>query len=208
MSLLGVSALILITALVNCRQAMTPLARAFGAPPESKLAKCRAAFRQLQGELDHSTLRVAPVLTVDERGATWRRKLAVALHRELAPHTKAKLLVPADRPTVATTPFGHNQLRYLWVRAAAYTQALQAARPAADFVLQGEIFAHGGKVGAIQVYIFTADGQVAYCRLFNSHHFGPDLGADDEAPLQFIVRHLVEDLHREAQEIFPPDGVG
>ena len=207
-SLLGGGLLVAVLALANCKLAMAPLARAFGVPPESELAKCRAAFRQLQGGLESATLQIAAVLTVDEQGAVWRRPFAAALQKEVAAHTKAKLTLPTSRPTVAHTPFGHNQLRYLWTRAADYTRALQAARPDADFVLQAEIFAHDGKIAAIQVYVFTAEGQVAYCRLFNSHHFGPDFRTGGNAAFELIVRHLFEDLRRDADAVFPPHGVG
>jgi len=207
-TLLGGGLLVTVLILANCKLAMAPLAHAFGAPPESELAKCRTAFRQLQGGLEKATVEIAPVLTVDERGAVWRRPLGAGLQREVATRTKAKLTLPTRRPTVAATPLGHNQLRYLWTRAADYTQALQAARAEADYVLQAEIFAHDGKVTALHVFVFTADGQVAYCRLFNSHHFGADFRADGDEPLRLIVRHLFEDLHRDAEEVFPPHGVG
>lgn len=204
----GAGTVLVFLALASCKPLMAPAARAFGAPPESELAQCRAVFRQLQSGLNTATLEIAAVLTVDERGGVWRRPVAATLQKEVATRCTARLTLPTQRPTVAVTPFGQNQLRYLWTRAAAYTHALQSARPEADYVLQAEIFAHGGKVTAMQVFIFAADGQVAYCRLFNSHHFGPDLRADDSAPLQFIVRQLFDDLRRDASEVFPPHGVG
>ncbi|MBI5690517.1 MAG: hypothetical protein HZC55_10520 [Verrucomicrobia bacterium] len=194
--------------LAGCRQLMAPAARAFGVPSESELAKCRAALRQFQSGLPNATIEIAAVLTVDERGAVWRRPLAVDLQREVATRTTARLTLPTQRPTVAPTPLGRNQLRYLWTRAADYTRALQAARPEAGYVLQAEIFSHGGKVTALHLFVFAADGQPAYCRLFNSHHFGAGLAADDTVVIPWIVRKLFDDLRREPGELFPPHGVG
>jgi hypothetical protein len=148
------------------------------------------------------------VFLVDEHGPSWRPKLAGMLQNEAAPHTKAKLTLAPSPPDVNSTPFEHNQLRYLWTRSADYAHYLQTARPNADFVLQAEIFAHDGKIAAIQVYVFTADGQVTYCRLFNSHHFGPNFRTGGNAAFELIVRHLFEDLHKDAEVVFPPHGVG
>jgi len=48
-------------ALSSCREALYPVARAFGSPPESELAVCREAFRQLQMHIETSRVQVEPV---------------------------------------------------------------------------------------------------------------------------------------------------
>ncbi|HVT73439.1 MAG TPA: hypothetical protein VHD61_09900 [Lacunisphaera sp.] len=186
-----------------------PLARAFGAPPESELVRCRQAFQQLQAHLRESRVAVQPVLCIDESRAVWRRMTAVTLAREVSDRSPAELTVPRDgAPVVPPTEFGHNQLRYLWTRATVYTDWVKANPPAADYVWIAEIWGHDGKVGAIQVYILDARGQVAYCRLFNSHHFGPNLPMEGVDAVQLIVRNFFEDLKKTAEQIFPPYGVG
>ncbi|HVZ64061.1 MAG TPA: hypothetical protein VG936_05685 [Lacunisphaera sp.] len=193
----------------GCEILLYPLARAFGAPPESELVRCRQAFQQLQAHLRESRVPVQPVFCVGGGRAVWRRMTAVALAREASDQTRADLVVPRNgAPAVPPTEFGHNQLRYLWTRAAVYTDWVKANPPAADYVWIAEIFGHGGKVGAIQVYILDAGGQVAYCRLFNSHHFGSNLPLESDAAVQLIVRSFFEDLKKSAEQIFPPYGIG
>lgn len=185
-----------------------PLARAFGSPPEAELAKCRQAFQQLQSRLDTSRVTVQPVLLVEGGRRAWRQNLAEAVVREVGAHTKARLTVADTTPEVAPTRLGHNQLRYTWERAAEYSRWVQAARPAGDYVWFIEIWASRGKVGAIQVYVLEADGQVAYCRLFNSHQFGPDLALAGEAAIRLAVQRFFQDLPKDPRAVFPPYGVG
>jgi hypothetical protein len=185
-----------------------PLARAFGSPSESELAKCRQAFSRLQSGLGTSRVAVTPVLFVDGGRREWRPDLAEAIIREAGTHTTAKLAVAAPAPVVAPAALGRNQLRYTWERAAAYAEWVKAAHPAADYIWFVEIWGHDGKVGAIQVYVLDARGQVAYCRLFNSHQFGPNLPLPGDEPVRLLVRRLFEDLQKDPNKIFPPYGVG
>lgn len=186
-----------------------PLARAFGSPAEAELAKCRQAFQQMQSHLGESRVAVQPVLFIDETHRTWRRNLAVILAREAGPLTTAELTVPrGGTPAVSPTELGHNQLRYLWERAAVYSDWVKADPPAADYVWIAEIWGHGGKVGAIHFYVLDARGQIAYCRLYNSHQFGPNLPLQGDAAIKLIVRRLFEDLRKDPEQVFPPYGVG
>lgn len=185
-----------------------PLARAFGSPPESELARCRQAFQQLQAHLGTSRVLVQPVFFVDGHRREWRQDLAEAICREAGTRTSAKLEMAGAAPVVAPAQFRHNQLRYLWERAAQYGQRVKMARPDGDYVLLAEIWGHDGKVAAIQVYVFDPSGQIAYCRLFNSHHFGPNLPLLGDDAVQLVVKHLFDDLPRDAKSLFPPYGVG
>lgn len=185
-----------------------PLARAFGSPPEAELAKCRQAFQRLQGRLETSHVTVQPVFLVDGDQRAWRRDLAERVVREAGAHTKARL-IPADTtPAVAPARLGHNQLRYTWARAAEYSRWVQAARPAGDYVWFIEIWSARGKVGAIQVYLLEANGQVAYCRLFNSHQFGPDLALEGDAAIRLAVQRFFQDLPKDPRAVFPPYDIG
>lgn len=185
-----------------------PLARAFGSPRESELARCRQAFQQLQAHWGTSRVLVQPVLFVDGARREWRQDLAESICREAGTLTSAKLEVAGTAPAVAPALFRHNQLRYLWERAAQYTQWAKTARPAGGYVWCAEIWGHDGKVAAIQIYLLDPSGQIAYCRLFNSHQLGKNLPMQGEDAVRLIVRRLFKDLQREAKSVFPPYGIG
>ncbi|MCX6943597.1 MAG: hypothetical protein NT173_02340 [Opitutales bacterium] len=206
----GALALVVGLAIAGCQQAVYPLARAFGSPPESELALCRTAFQQLQSRLATSRVRVEPVYCASHSQANrlWRDDLAQLLVREAGTRTQARFVIAPMRPDVGPTVFGHNQMRYLWERATAYSHWLKEAPPGADYVWCVEIFGAKGTVGAIQIYIFDAKGQVAYCRLFNSHQFGTNLSMESEEPIRLVVKTLFEDLLRDPKAVFPPYGVG
>lgn len=187
---------------------MYPLARAFGSPSESELAKCRQAFAELQAGLGASRVAVVPVMFADGSQRSWRADLAASVIQQASSRTSARFETAAAAPTTFPAKLGHNQLRYLWERAEVYGQWVRDARPPGDYVWICEIWGHDGKVAAIHVYLLAATGQVAYCRLFNSHQFGPNLPLDDEAPIQLLVKQLFKDLPREPEKVFPPYGVG
>lgn len=185
-----------------------PFARAFGGPAESELVRCRAAFTQMQTNFDKGRVVVMPVLFADAGRCQWRNDLAAVEMRELAARTPARLEASAVEPKVVRPALKHNQLRYLWKRAAIYRDWIKAAHPAGDYVLVTEILGGGGKVGAIQIYLFDASGRVAYCRLLNSHQFGPNLSLAGEDAVKLIVNTLFDNLKWEAEKLFPPYGVG
>ena len=200
--------LLLLTLRAGTEILLYPFARAFGSPPESELANCRRAFQKLQANFGTSRVLVLPVLFVDGGRRDWRKDLAEAIVREAETHTSAKLEVADAAPGVAPAHFRRNQLRYLWERGAEYAQWIKEARPADQYVLCAEIWGHHDKVAAIQVYILDSSSQIAYCRLFNSHHFGDNLPMDGNEAVQLIVKRFFENLLLEPTKIFPPYGVG
>ena len=195
-------------AIAGCRQTLYPLARAFGSPPESELALCRAAFLKLQGQFPHSRVRLEPVYFAAYGSRHWRYDLAENLAHEAARHTSAQFALAPIRPEIDPTHLGHNQMAYFWERAAIYGNWIKSAPPGADYVWFVEIFGQGTNVAGIQLYVFDAHGQLAYGRLFNSHHFGPNLPLDSDDVVRLIIEHLFKDLTREPTQIFPPYGVG
>jgi hypothetical protein len=192
-----------------------PLARAFGGPRESELVKCREGLRHFQADFATRPITVLPVLSrpdyspADQRAA-WSRDMAAALaaaiHRMARPGMDPTLRLEAVAPAVPATKYGRNQMRYLWSRGAGYAKHVQSARPPGDFFMFTEIYAPGEHVSRIQVYIVDGSGQLVYCRLFNSHHFGDHLPLD--GAYRLIARHLFEDLGKQPEEVFPPYGVG
>lgn len=207
-TLLGGLAVAAILAVVNCKVALYPFARAFGSPPESELAGCREAFHQLQQHIGTSRVSAEPVLFVHDRSTEWRSDLAQAIAQEASARTQAKLAVAHSAPAVAHRNIGHNQMRYLWARSTDYAHWVEATHPAADYILCAEVWAHENRVEGIRVFIFDAKGQVAYCRLFNSHHFGNDLPAEGTAAIKLLVKQLFDNLTLDPATVFPPYGVG
>ena len=191
-----------------------PFARAFGGPSEAELVKCRAAFARLRTELPTSDLVVHPVLvrsggSSQDDPEAWRTDLAHDLSTALRSEgVGAGFEVRASVASVGRTPFGRNQLRYLWSRAAEYGRCLRASHPPGEYFLFVEVFGRGDAVGAIQVFVYDSAGQLAYCRLFNSHHFGNRLPRAGDGALRLVARRLREDLRLAPEEMFPPYGVG
>lgn len=193
----------------SCQRALYPAARAFGSPPEAELAAVRAAFSELKARAGFARLQIAPVLVVDERGATWDDALAGRLVGNLQPHTSLRLsTAAAGAPAVARRPLGRNQLRYLWERTRDYAGWLAAAPPDSDYVLCPELWAREEIVSAVHVFVYTTRGQLVYCRLYNSHQFGPKLDAAGGAAIERFIRTFFTDLQRDPLEIFPKYGVG
>ena len=170
--------------------------------------RCRVAFKQMQTNFDKSRVVVMPVLFADAGRCRWRNDLAAVEMRELATRTSAKIEMSSVAPKVASPPRFHNQLRYLSKRSTVYRDLIKAAHPAGDYVLVTEILGGGGKVGAIQIYLFDASGQVAYSRLLNSHQFGPNLPLAGEDAVKLIVNTFFDNLKWDAKKLFPPYGVG
>lgn len=193
---------------------MAPVTRAFGVPPESELARCRVALRGLQARIETSRVRVMPVLFVANgdgawHGAyrVWRSDLARGLAAEVGARTKAHLEVSPDGPQAPLPEhMYHNQLRYLWDRAALYSQWVKSRPPGTDYVLVAEVFSGEGKrEAALQLYVLDAQGQVALCRLarFNGNASDEDLRAT-----QLLVQMLFDTLKMDADRVFPPYGWG
>lgn len=192
-----------------------PLARAFGGPREAELVKCREGFRHFQADFATRPITVLPVLTrpdysAVDRQSAWSPEMAAALasaiHRAAREGMDPTLRLETDVPAVPPTKFGHNQLRYLWARGAGYSSHVQTAHPAGYYFLFTEIYAFNENVSGIQIYVIDGRGQIVYCRLFNSHHFGDHLPF--HGAFRLIARHLFEDLGKEAEQVFPPYGVG
>ena len=74
---LALSGLVLPTLNAGSQILLYPLARAFGAPPEAELARCRTGFQGLKSRLGLSRVVMAPVYFVDASievgGPTWRK---------------------------------------------------------------------------------------------------------------------------------------
>ena len=192
-----------------CKPILYPLARAFGGPSEGELKLRRVAFDHLKAAKDTARILVYPM--VDPRRAKSPYDAATA--DSAAALARGEGLVGAVAATVHHTvppsDLGGNQMRYTQDRAKAYAAWTAAHRPDADFVMFLEAMTDAaGSVGGIQIYVLEASGQVAYVRLYNSHHFNgtPPNGADNVCGV--MLRTLKRDLQRLATDVHPPYGVG
>ncbi len=199
-------------ALCGCtnQQLLSPLARAFGAPPESELAVCRAAYARLQNRLPASQILMEHVMYAPGHDRQWRSDLAQALAQEAGARMKVRFEA-ASRPPDASFPqkMYHNQLRYLWDRSRDYARSIKAVPSGIDYLCFVEVFVGPqGKVAAIQVYVFESQGQLAYIRLYNNAHFGNDLSPEGDAAIQFVTGSLLDIQRLAPEQAFPPYGIG
>lgn len=185
-----------------------PLARMFGSPPEKELAKCRQALQQLQNQLKSSKVAVLPVYWVHEGHAEWRPEMSQAVVQYSAGRTSAQFEALPTQPGVAHTPLGHNQARYFWERAAAYSAWVRAHPQKSDYVWISEIWSQADTVQAIHVYVIDTQGQIAFTSLMNSHHFGSNLHVNDGAAVERVAKRFFEGMKSDPKTIYPPYGVG
>ncbi len=192
-----------------CKPMLYPLARAFGGPSESELKLRRVAFDRLKASKATARILVYPL--VDPRRA--ENPYALATAETAAALAKGEGLAGAVAATafhaVPPSALGGNQMKYTQGRARAYAAWTAAQRLDTDFVLFLEAMTDAaGSVGGIQLYVVEASGQVAYARLYNSHHFNgtPPNGADNICGV--MLRTLKFDLMRLATDVHPPYGVG
>lgn len=200
------SALLLALAL-GCHTLMIPVARAFGAPPESELRLRRAALERVQSQRGTLPLRVYMLLdpTGHHPPAEGSARFVAGRLQE-AGWSRARSVHAV--PPVPATDLGHNQLRYHEQRGTSYGAWMKAEPPGDEWVLILEGIRGEGGYAALHLYLLDPSGQIAYSRLMNSHHFGkPGPGRPQEA-CRMLVQLLLKDLDRPAQAVWPPDGIG
>lgn len=200
---------LLLVAGTGCKPMLYPLARAFGGASESEFKLRRAAFDRFKAV--HATARVGVYPGVDPItpdhpifprtigiGADWLRQegwQGCITHRE--------------PPAVASTPMPRNQMRYVENRANAYAAWVKANKPAEDYVVIVEVLGRpSGPFAGMHCYVVEASGQVVYWRLMNSHHFKNRAPQNPPEAVRLMLRKLVEDLGKPADQVWPPYGVG
>lgn len=194
---------------VGCKPMLYPLARAFGSPSEGELKLRRAAFTRLKTTYATAQVRLYPVVDPMRPDHRFAQGLPDRGADMLRNHGWAGAQGVPARPEVAPLPLGHNQLRYQQTRAKAYSDWARTTKPAGDFLIIVEVLSGpDGKVGGIHAYVLEASGQVAYTRLWNSHHFGPQPPANGAEAFRLALRRLHEDLQLTPEQVHPPYGVG
>jgi hypothetical protein len=190
---------------VGCKPLLYPFARAFGSPSEGDLARCRTAFERFKSRGPTAQVLVHPA--TDPRGPGLLGS-PEATARAVAVLGFAGAQRVAEAAPVAPLALGANQMRYVWNRAHAYEAWVRQAHPTGDYALFLEVMqAPTGQVMGCHIYVVDATGQIAYTRLMNSHQFGNSL-KDPTAACVRLVRQLLLDLQKPADQVFPPYGVG
>lgn len=184
-----------------------PFARAFGSPSEAELARCRNAWRQFQATLATQPVVAVPVLVAAGRSSEWRADVVQLLAGRISAAGALQVRAIAEPPAVEPLPMGSNQLRYAWKRAAQYAEWVKRMPAHPEYVLLVEVWAGPEQIGGIHFFLVSPEGQVAYCRWFNSHQFGK-LPFTGDAWIEFAAGRFLRDLKRSAEELFPPYGVG
>ena len=201
--------LLALGSLTACRPMLYPFARAFGSPSEGELKLRRAAFNRLKAQRGAWRIVVYPMLDPTGRRQETFPGCAETAAAILRDRGLAGAAAGEAPPTVPARALGGNQLRYLQDRAAAYGGWMKEARPAADAAVFMEVLVDGsGTISGLHMVVVEASGQVAYTRLFNSHHFGPNPPSGGDAACRLLARVLLRDLERPAEELHPPYGVG
>jgi hypothetical protein len=185
-----------------------PLARAFGGPSEGQLKRCRAAFERLKAQKGTARIVVHSALDPRPLGA-WDPGTAEQLAALMREKGMANAVAAPAPQGVEPLPLGGNQMRYAWTRARAYGDWIRKTRPEGDFFMIVEMFHQpAGEIVGLQVYVLDRMGDIAYLRLMNSHHFQrPSLPGPQEA-ITLLHGLFQRGLTRQAEEQFPPYGVG
>lgn len=196
------------------QQLLSPLARAFGAPPESELVKCRAGLRRMQADLPSCRIRVEPVMYAAGGESRWRSggrewcaDLARAIASEMRPRTKATLEVDGAHPGLRF-PEGmwHNQLGYLWSREKEYEAWVRSSPSDGRYRLFAELFSGQGRdEAAVQIYLFNPEGQVVMCEL---RRFRGRMPGEDPYFAGLVAKAVAATLELDPDYVFPPYGVG
>lgn len=192
---------------LGCHTLMIPVARAFGAPPESELRLRRASFERLQAQRGQEPVRVYMLLDPTGRQAPAEGSARfVATRLQEAGWTRTRSIHSV--PPVPALELGHNQLRYHEARCSTYSAWMKGAPAEVEWVVILEGIRGGEGYAALHVYVLDPTGQLAYSRLLNSHHLGkPGPGRPQEA-CRILVQLLLKDLERPALSVWPPDGIG
>ncbi len=192
---------------LGCHTLMIPVARAFGAPAESELRPRRAALERLQAQRGETRMRVYMLLdpTGHQPAVEGSARFVASRLQEAGwPQVRSVHAVPP----VPAAELGHNQLRYHEGRASTYSAWLKAAPADGEWVLILEAIRGAEGYAALHIYVLDPSGQLAYSRLFNSHHLGKPGPAHPQEACRLLVQAFLKDLERPPQAVWPPDGIG
>ena len=195
---------------MGCKAMLYPMARAFGGPSEAELKHCRAAFNRMKVGFRTVPVVVFPAVVPMSPGGTPLAGSDTLLLGGLRKGGVAQALGAKVTPEVASSPLGHNQMRYAWDRARAYGAWVKRAHPEGEYLVFTEILqSKDGAIHGMMVYVTEGSGQIAYLSLWNSHHFAQGKAPRDvAAACDLIVTRLLAALNQEATVLFPPYGVG
>ncbi|MCA9784303.1 MAG: hypothetical protein KC518_12035 [Candidatus Cloacimonetes bacterium] len=203
--------LLLLSTSAECSVLLYPLARAFGGAKESELRVSREAFSLLKTEIKGSSILVfTPQTSRGDSAAnpdTLACQAAVAfLQRELSPLARAEWEIP----DIPFEPMGHNQLRHATRSDRLHARWVREHSLSGDRFVFIEILRNKAATMVIggQICIVDRAGRIAYSRHYNSHQFDPTVMTSTVRFTDWMLTRFLEDLTKDATEIFPPWGVG
>jgi hypothetical protein len=205
----ALACLLLVAPATGCNVVMYPFARAFGGPSEAELKACRPAFDRLKAGFPAARLRVYPG-RVPKGAGTELPGAADRLAEGLRAAGAAQCSIVSVQPALEPMESGHNQMRFTWKRARAYSDWVKQTRPEGDFFFFTD-FLRGpdGVIHGMMLYVVEPTGQIAFVSLWNSHHFKNGVAPrDSQAACDLMVERFQRALKWEALRMFPPYGVG
>lgn len=207
-----VNALILLAAAlgcVGCSVMMYPFALMFGGPTESTLAEVRKDFVELQAGYLKATHVFMPTYLIVNGQRRWDvpssgdlRDLCLTVHG----------MTGRCDTTIPGVPFGQlgmNQYRFLWNQAEVYAEWVKGAHINGDYVWFSEIFMTDSLGAyAIQTYVITSSGRIAYLRQLNSHWFPHGSVKTPAQCAEIVMKTFLQAMKHDPEIEFPPYGVG
>jgi hypothetical protein len=202
-------ALLTLVACAGCNVMMYPFALMFGGPTESTLKEVRRDFSDLKKSYQTATHVFMPTYLISGETKRWDSASARSLRDHFATLCDMTARCDTTPPDVPFGNLGMNQYRFLWNQAEEYADWVERSHIQADYVWCSEMFMNDSLGAyAIQVYVLTSDGRIAYLRQLNSHWFknGPPKTSDDCA--RTILDVFMEAMKHTPEQQFPPYGVG
>ncbi len=206
--LISFAALVLVL-LGGCSLALYPFALMFGGPTESTLVDVRRNLAELQRTYPTADHVLMPTYLMVDRTPSWSDETARDLRFVLDDQLGLTSRCDSVPPSVPFGELGVNQMRFLWNQADVYADWVRATQPTGNYFWFTEIFrSDSSGVYAIQCYIVTKDGGIAYARLMNSHQFDPTSVRTTRDALRTLLNAFQAAMHRDPEEQYPPYGVG
>jgi hypothetical protein len=193
----------------GCSVMMYPFALMFGGPTESTLVEVRKDFATLQACYPNARHVFMPTYLIVNGQHRWDRSMSEAL-LDLCVTTHD--MTARGDSTIPGVPFGKmgmNQYRFLWNQADVYSEWVKGAHLEGDYIWFSEIFMTDSLGAyAIQSYVITPSGRIAYLRQLNSHWFPQGSVKTPAECAEIIMRTYLRAMKRDPEDEFPPYGVG
>jgi hypothetical protein len=193
----------------GCKVMMYPVALWFGGPTETMLEEMRKDFAVLKENYQTADNVFMPAYLRMGPEKQWDASASAYLRMICAIEYGMRGRCDTAAPAVPFGQLGSNQYKFLWDQAEVYADYIDRTKPQGDYFWFTEIFI-GDTTGAyaIQTYVITRTGRIAYARQLNSHQFKPSLLRTPEDCSRFLMKIFLEAMKRSPEEQYPPYGIG